>query len=400
MSKKILLLGGSRFALPVIESAHKLDCEIITCDYLPDNTAHKYSDGYENISIIDKDAVLRTAERLEVDGIMSFACDPGVVAAAYAAEKMGLPSPGPFESVCILQNKKKFRKFLSDHGFNVPAAKGYKNIKEALDDAGMYRWPVIVKPADSAGSKGVSRADCPGELKNAISRALENSVSGEFIIEDFLECKGCPSDSESFSADGSLKFVSYSAQMFDRQCGNPYVPAGFTWRPTISENHRKDLMEELQRLMKLLHMGTSIYNVEVRECTDGRAYIMEVSPRGGGNRLAEMLKHVAGIDLVEYAVKAALGEKIPEIFPCFTEGNWAEIILHGRHEGRFRNLRLSEEISRNLVEKDLWIKQGDYIEKFSGANKAVGTLVMHFQDKKLMDDVMENPYRYITIEAE
>lgn len=88
--KKLMLLGGSRYALPVIETAHKLGIYVITCDYLPDNIAHKYSDQYCNVSIIDKGAVLNVAQEFQIDGIMSFACDPGVVTAAYVAEKMGL----------------------------------------------------------------------------------------------------------------------------------------------------------------------------------------------------------------------------------------------------------------------------------------------------------------------
>ena len=116
MQKKLLLLGGSRYILPVIEAAHKLGIYVITCDYLPDNIAHKYSDEYCNVSIIDKDAVLEAAKERNVDGVMSFACDPGVVTAAYVAEKMGLPSCGSFESVSILQNKGRFRKFLAEHG--------------------------------------------------------------------------------------------------------------------------------------------------------------------------------------------------------------------------------------------------------------------------------------------
>ncbi len=89
--KKLMLLGGSRYLLPVIEAAHKLGLYVITCDYLPDNMAHKYADEYCNISIIEKDAVLECAVEHQIDGIMSFACDPGVVTAAYVAEKMGLP---------------------------------------------------------------------------------------------------------------------------------------------------------------------------------------------------------------------------------------------------------------------------------------------------------------------
>lgn len=115
--KKLLLLGGLRYLLPVIESAHKQGYYVITADYLPDNIAHKSSDEYHNISIIDKEAVLALARELEIDGIMSFAVDPGVVTAAYVQEQMGLPAFGPYDSVCILQNKDKFRNFLTQHGF-------------------------------------------------------------------------------------------------------------------------------------------------------------------------------------------------------------------------------------------------------------------------------------------
>ena len=130
--KKLMVLGGSRYALPVIKAAHELGVYVITCDYLPDNIAHKYSDEYCNVSIIDKEKTLEAARRCNIDGIMSFACDPGVITAAYVAEQMGLPNVGPYESVCILQNKGKFREFLTKNGFTVPTAKGYKNIDDAL----------------------------------------------------------------------------------------------------------------------------------------------------------------------------------------------------------------------------------------------------------------------------
>lgn len=117
--KKLLILGGSRYIIPAIKAAHQLGVYVISCDYLPDNIGHHYSDEYHNISIIEKEKVLELAGRLHVDGILSFATDPGVEAAAYAAEKLGLPT-SPYESVHILQNKNLFRAFLKEHGFNVP----------------------------------------------------------------------------------------------------------------------------------------------------------------------------------------------------------------------------------------------------------------------------------------
>ena len=174
--KKLMILGGARYALPVIEAAHKLGIYVITCDYLPDNIAHKYSDEYCNVSIIDKEKTLEAAKKLKIDGIMSFACDPGVITAAYVAEKMGLPNVGPYESVCILQNKGKFREFLKENNFTVPTAKSYKKIEDALNDIDKFNWPVIVKPTDSAGSKGVTRVDDKELLKESIEKEARNIV--------------------------------------------------------------------------------------------------------------------------------------------------------------------------------------------------------------------------------
>ena len=395
--KKLMLLGGMRYLIPVIEAAHKLGIYVITCDYIPNNIAHAYSDEYVNVSIIDKEAVLEVAKKLEIDGILSFACDPGVVTAAYLAEKMGLPSSGPYKSIEILQNKGKFRKFLSDNGFNVPTAKQYNNVEDALEDANMFHWPVIVKPTDSAGSKGVTKVENKEKLKDAIKTALNFSHCNEFIIEDFLEKVNDSSDCDSFSVDGKLKFVSFSAQKFDLKCENPYTPAAYTWPSTISMKHQNELTSEIQRLLRLLDMKTSIYNIETRECTDGKAYIMECSPRGGGNRLAEMVRYMTDVDMIANIVKAALNLPLENIEQKIINSNWAEIILHSEKEGIFDYLWISDKIKENIVERDLWINEGTKVGGFSGANEAIGTVVLKFNKKEEMNEVILNQNKYIRV---
>ena len=395
--KKLMLLGGMRYLVPVIEAAHKLGVYVITCDYLPNNIAHKYSDEYCNVSILEKDKVLEKAKELKIDGILSFACDPGVVTAAYVAEKMGLPSSGPYESVEILQNKGKFRKFLTENNFNVPVAKQYTDIETAVNDTEMFNWPVIVKPTDSAGSKGVTKVEEKDKLKDAINYALKFSHSNEFIIEDFLEKVGDSSDCDSFSIDGKLKFVSFSAQKFDENCENPYTPAAFTWPASISKIHQEELTNEIQRLLTLLNMKSSIYNIETRECTNGKAYIMECSPRGGGNRLAEMVRYMTGVDMITNIVKVALGMETDNIKQKEIKDNWAEIILHSEKEGIFEKLWISEEISSNIVENDLWIETGTHVGGFSGANEAIGTMVLKFDSEIQMNNVLNNQNNYIKV---
>lgn len=395
--KKILLLGGSRYLLPVIKASKELGIYTITCDYLPSNIAHKYSDEYCNVSIVDKDAVLEKAKALKIDGIMSFACDPGVVTAAYVAEKLGLPHSGSYESVSILQNKGKFRRFLSENGFNVPVAKGYKDVDDAMKDVEMFNWPVIVKPTDSAGSKGVTRVEKPSDLKASIDHALSFSIGKEFIIEDFIEKKGFSSDTDSFSVDGELRFVSFSSQRFDENATNPYTPAAYSWPSSISEENQKILTSEIQRLLRLLNMKTSIYNIEVRESTNGKPYIMELTPRGGGNRLAECLRYATGVDLIKNAVRAAVGEDVVDVVQKPYDGVWGEIILHSDRSGEFDALWISDEIKSNVIETDLWVKCGDKVGDFSAANEAIGTLILRFEREEQLEKVMSNIKEYVRV---
>lgn len=383
-----MLLGGLRYLLPVIDTAHRLGHHVITVDYIPGNIAHKYSDEYHNVSILDKEAVLKLAQELEIDGIMSFAVDPGVVTAAYVAEKMGLPFQGPYESVRILQDKSLFRKFLADNGFNVPKAKGYLKMEDALADADYFTWPVIVKPVDSAGSKGVTRVDSPDRLEDAVKYALSESHNGHFIIEDFLEKVGESSDSEGFSVDGKLVSCSFSDQRFDRNATNPYTPSAYSWPSTMPDHTLEELASELDRLMGLLNMRSGIYNIETRLCHDGKAYIMEVSPRGGGNRLAEMLDIAADLNIVENAVRAAMGDPLLPIGMPKYNGHLAEVILHADTDGVFDSIEVANNIERYVIQTDLWVKAGDKVSGFSGANQAIGTLVLRFPTEKMLEEAM------------
>ena len=383
--------------MPVIRAAHELGLYVITCDYLPHNCAHQFSDEYYNASIIDKEAVLKAAIELKADGIMSFACDPGVTTAAYVAERLGLPHSGSYESVAILQDKGRFRSFLSEHGFKVPTARSFSSFDELKELKDIFHWPVIVKPVDSAGSKGVTRVDDSDRLKAAFDYAINHSFQKKVIVEDFLEKRGASSDTDSFSVNGELKFVSFNAQHFDVNAINPYTPAAYSWPATISKTHQKELKDELQRLLKLLNMKTSIYNIETRECTNGNAYIMECTPRGGGNRLAEILNYATGVDLIKGAVQAAVGMPISEIEQRPYDGYWIEIVLHSDQAGEFKEVWVSDDIRDNIFEKQVLMKDGDKVGGFEAANDALGTLILRFDRKEDSEEVLRDIDRYARV---
>lgn len=395
--KKLMLLGGLRYLIPVIKAAHEQGYYVITADYLPDNIAHKYSDEYCNVSIIDKEAVLEKARKLNIDGIMSFACDPGVVAASYVQNKMGLPSFGPFESVEILQNKDKFRAFLKEHHFNVPWAYGFSSKEEAWNERSKFEYPLIVKPTDSAGSKGCSRVDSEKQLIAAIEYAFKYSIGGHIIIEEFLEKKGYSSDTDSYSYNGELKFVSFCAQRFDANATNPYTPAAYSWPSTFTDREEAYLTSEIQRLISLLGMKTSVWNIETRIGINNEPYIMELTPRGGGNRLCEMIRYATGVDMITAITRAMVGDKPAPIEQKPYNGHWAEIILHADRDGEFVELIIAPDFCGEVIEKDLWVKAGDHVHSFEAANDAIGTLVIRFETAEELEYALANQKNWLKV---
>ena len=371
---------------------------VITADYLPDNIAHKYSDEYCNVSIIDKEAVLKAAQELQIDGILSHAVDPGVVSAAYVAEQMGLPFQCSYKAACILQDKSLFRQFLADNGFNCPHAKGYSNLEDALKEVDDFTWPVIVKPVDSAGSKGVTKVESPKDLPMAIRTALEASISKHFIIEDFLNLDGYQSSADIFTVDGTLAYATYSDQLFDEKAANPYTPAIEIWPASMKQYHQDELTNELQRLFTLLGMKSGIYNVESRVCTNGKAYIMEVSPRGGGNRIAELQDMATGQNLIKNEILKALNMPMDHITSPEYDGVWCNYILHSAKAGILESVDIDEEFQKIHIRSVGFTKQaGDEIEEFTGANQSLGTLFLRFDTRKELDDALANKDSWLKI---
>lgn len=409
MKKKLMLLGGIRYLIPVIKAAHDLGAHVITADYLPDNIAHKYSDEYVNVSIIDKEAVLKVAQEKKIDGIMSFGVDPGVVTAAYVAEKMGLPFQCSYESARILQDKGLFRQFLIDHGFNCPKSRRYSSKAEVLADVERWdsdprapKFPVMVKPVDSAGSKGCSRVDAPAGLPAAIDMALANGHNGAVIVEDFLEFESHHSSADPFTVDGRLQAVSYSDQLFDKDADNPYTPAFIIWPSTMRREHQDYLTREIQRLTDLLQMRTGIYNIETVVGRGGIPYIMEVSPRGGGCKIAELQHMAFGANLIENEVRKALGMPLAEIKTRPIEGHWCEMIIHARpgQKGVFDRLVIRDDVRQNNVKCiDMSVAQGDAVHPFTGANMSLGDMFLQFASREELDEKIADTTRWLEVKV-
>ncbi len=398
--KTLLLLGGARYALPVIKAAHDLGARVITCDYLPDNYAHAFADEYVNASIVDREAILRVAKDVRADGVMSFAADPGVVSAAYAAEKLNLPFQGSYEAVATLQDKGRFRSFLRDNGFRCPKSMTFRSREEALGSSCEIEFPVIVKPTDSAGSKGCTRVDSIESLGEAIDYALHFSIDGGCIVEQFLEKMGDSSDADGFVLNGKMVCVSFTSQLFDPSVPNPYTPAAYMMPASMSSWAQDELRSELQRVCDLLGLRSGVFNIETRVATDGKPYIMEMTPRGGGNRLCEMLCRATGgkTNLIRCAVQAALGEPVDEVSMPEYDGWWYQEMLHSDHDGIFMGIDYAPGFKENHVaEEQLWVEPGAPVNAFTAANHAFGSVFLRFDNREELEAFRLNSGQYMRV---
>ena len=144
-------------------------------------------------------------------------------------------------------------------------------------------------------------------------------------------------------------------------------------------------------------MKTSVFNIEVRVATNNKPYIMELTPRGGGNRLCEMLHYATGVDMITAITRAMVGDEPEQIEQKPYNGHWAEIILHADKDGEFAGLEIAPTIPAEIVEEDLWVNPGDFVHGFEAANDAIGTLVLKFENAEDLENVITNQAEWLKV---
>lgn len=398
--KKILLLGGSAQQIIAIETAKRLGYYTILCDFLEDNPGQYFADKFFLVSTTDKESVLKVAQKEEIEGVLAYASDPAAPTAAYVAEKMKLPG-NPYKSVEILCNKDKFRAFLKKHHFFTPNAKGYDSLECAEKEIreGKFRMPIIVKPVDSSGSKGVGRINACEDIQNILKNAFFYSRTKKIIVEEFVEKYGYQIAGDGMSVDGELVFRCFANDHFDSKCVNPFVPISASFPYNMPDEIHEKIHNEIQRLLRLLQMKTCTYNFDIRIDRKYNVYLMEVAPRDGGNYIPQIIKYETGIDLVEYSIKAAMGEKVIMSGMVKPKGFWAYYAVHSLKNGILKKIIINEKVRReNIVENYIIKKPGDEIQTFTGANTALGCLLMRFESMEQMLYMIENSEEWISIE--
>ncbi len=398
--KKILMLGGSHFQIPAIKYAKSSGYHVIVADYLDDNPGKTYADEYYNISIVDKEKILALSKKLKIDGILSYAADPGAPTAAYVAQKLDLPG-NPYESVKILQRKDLFRKFLSKNGFNVPNSKSFKNLEDAknFSKTRLSFNPIILKPVDSSGSKGVSKLHDLKNFQNLFNNAMKYSISKTIIIEDFIEKDIYQMDGDGFVWNNKLVFACFGNQHNDLDC-NPYVPMGISFPYVQSKKIQQKAFNIVDSILNLLDMKVGGLNIEYLTDKNNNVYILEIGPRSGGNLIPEVIKYSTGVDLIAASVEGAMGKDMSYLKMKPTNGYFSSYILHAKNDGIVSNVKINHNLNYEIIEQNIMTKKNDFVKKFNGSNNTLGTFILKFNSLKEMTVLMNKMTNYINIKLQ
>ena len=298
--KTLLVLAASEHQIPVILAGKKLGARVLTTDNRPDNPGHPLAHEAFGIDTTAPEAVLELARAQGIDGIISACTDVAVPTAAYVSEQLGLPGI-PLRAAQICTDKLKFRAFLDEVGLANPAwaevRDGEPLPTKLLDDG-----PCALKPATSSGSKGIFVVHDVAALTTRLPDTMAFCRDGRAVLERWID--GWQGTVEGILRDGKVAWG-----MVTERVTAP-LPHTATWGHVVPSGLDDATIEALRgtinRLFAALKVSDGPFDCDF-VVRDGQAFILEMSPRLGGNALSDLARLAADIDLPDYAVKAALG---------------------------------------------------------------------------------------------
>ncbi len=395
--KKILILGGNFFQKTAIIRARELGYYVITADYLPDNPGHKFANEYHNVSTVDKEAILELAEKLRIDGILSFASDVSAPTAAFVSEKLNLPT-NPYESVRILTDKGLFRDFLKRNGMEMIKGESFEDIASAGQYAVKTGFPVMVKPVDSSGSKGVSKVTKEEDFEGAFELALSYSISKKVIIEKYIKKKTYQIDGDGFIRDGKI----YSFFVMDQHNNiekNPHAPIGLSYPSIQPMPYQVNAYQMMQNIFDRLDMRFGAFNFEYIIGEDDNVYLLEIGPRNGGNFIPDTIAYATGVDMISASIKACVGDDYEaELIPKKNKAA-TSYVIHSMNSGKFRGLHIDQEISPRIIKQEIFVKEGENVSEFRNGGDSLGCMVLKYDSVQEMDCEMDEMWKHVVVET-
>jgi len=385
-----MVLGGSNFQLPIIMRAKEMGLYVISCDYLPDNPGHQVSDEYHNVSTTDKEGVLELARALDIDAIVTLSSDPAIPTVAYVANALGLSGPS-LDAVTTLSEKDKFRALISKLGFNVPKSYVVSSTvvpQELMDSNSKF----VVKPVDSSGSKGITYSSTStAELSHAIRYALHASRAKRCIIEEYIE--GDQIHGDGYLENGILIYQYLGDHFFYTKTRN-FIPISTRWPCKYYGTEILDVViKQVEGICNASGYMDGPVNIEARVTPAGEVYIIEVSPRNGGNYVPIIQEHLTGFDFVSKIIYNSLGINAEVTDEPFVKKVGAHYILHSETKGIFQGLKISNRIKSHIFFHKVFMSSGDVVSQYVGSDTSIGVMLLEFDSiserDTLMSDVSE-----------
>lgn len=378
--KKLLMLNGSHSEITMISEAKKLGYYVITTGNMPRQIGHTYADAYISADYSDRKSILKIAEDNHIDAVVSCANDFGAITAAYVAEKMGLPGHDTYKTAILLHQKDNFKKFAAELCLRSPLSDIYSNLDAAMEMKNLYEYPLIVKPVDLSGGKGISKVNCAEEYESAVSEALGKSRKGKIVVEKFI--MGTYHSFSTFLVD--QKVIGYFSDN-EYSFLNPFFVAS-SGGPARNVEYVKDiLIRQAEIIAEHLKLVNGVFHMQYVMDNRNQPYIIDICRRCSGDLYPEPIEHATGIPWAKWIVMAEAGYSSSS----FTERG-VQSRYCGRHcimaekNGTVEDVIISDEIKGNIYKKLFWWDKGYKIENY--LVDKIGILFYEFSSEKEMVD--------------
>jgi biotin carboxylase len=380
----VLVLGASRYQLEVIEKARALGYRVATTDNVPDNPGHALADARFDVDTTDVPRVVALAREIGPVGVIAACTDVAVVTAARVSEALGLPGPPP-ASAEVLTSKVAFRRFLAEA--SLPTPPFFSLDAETWDGRAppglALSSPCIVKPEGSSGSKGAFIVRTEAELASRAPASFGFSPVRRAIVESFVA--GRQGTCEGVVRGGEIAL----AVVTDRETASPpYVATvGHRVPSRLSARERAAVVGAISGVLELLAVRTSPFDCDFVVGDDGEVYLLELTPRLGGNSLTELVRASTGVDLAEIAVSFACGREVGDL-SSVTERPAAQLVLGVPRAGALA----FDERELALLRAEPWVRQlsldvprGHAVEAFVNGRERVGEASIVAESRDAVD---------------
>lgn len=301
--KKIVIIGANDFQNQLIIKAKDMGYQTHVFAWEDGSIGEKTADFFYPISIIEKEAILKWCKEIKPDAVCSIASDLAVVTVNYIAENLGLPGNG-MDTTVFTTNKYAMRSKLSANHLPVPS---YICVSDENVSGLSLSYPLIVKPTDRSGSRGVTKVQNESELKEALKYAISYSFEHKAIIEEFIE--GEEYSCECISTHGQHKLLTITKKF---TTGSPhFIETGHLQPCGLSKDVYDQVEQCVLQALDALQITTGASHTEIKINDNGDIGIIEIGARMGGDCIgSDLVLLSTGYDYLKMVLQSALGEPL------------------------------------------------------------------------------------------